>query len=222
MKICLFALHTHARTHLTYSLLLLEYSQYAVESSRVHSLEVVHSKATSDGSCRPQKKLLCVWYGVTNAVANCPNAFNCVRKPQAFLSDRLLTIQHWLWFCTNNSTVIWATRSVIAARADFLTLCCCDGDGRGRRQSPPHEPFQIGVGCVCLLVGGCLHFSFSQTLHVPLWGRDAFVNPLIFDPDAAWKYQVRTLWLSVSLSLYVCNFSSLWLITGIHSDLLIL
>lgn len=113
------------------------------------------------------EKLFCVWYSVTNAVAHCPNAFNCVRKPQAFLSNRLLTIQLWLWFCTNNSTVISATRPVIAAKAGFLTLCCCDGDGRGQRQPPPHEPLQIGVGCVCLLVGGCLHFSSSQTLHVP-------------------------------------------------------
>lgn len=73
---------------------------------------------------------------------------------------------------------------MIAASADFPTLCSCDGDSRGRRQHPPHEPLWFGVGFVCLWVGGCL-FIFFPFYTPSFFPGNGFVDPLIFDPDIA-------------------------------------
>lgn len=122
--------------------------------------------------------------------------------------------------------MILATRPVIAARAEFLTLCSCDGDGRGRRQHPPHEPLQIGVGCVFFWWWVAVYFLFCFfplrlspcSLFFP---GNVFVNPLIFKTEPENTKSTSSLCLFVCLSLCICNFNSWWLITGLHSNLLI-
>lgn len=76
--------------------------------------------------------------------------------------------------------MIWATRPVIAARADFLTLCSCEGDGRGRHQHPPQEPLQISVGCVFVSGWVAVYVFHSDSLPVPFHFQEMPLSALQF------------------------------------------
>ena len=117
------------------------------------SIPLVHSKASSDGCCHCcgqksssvfEAELQTLWFTFAKT-------FNCVGESHAFCTTGPLTMRPWLWLWTNNSPVICATRAMIAARADFLTLCSCDGDDGGRRQHPPRGPLHIGAVYVSIL-----------------------------------------------------------------------
>lgn len=125
-----------------------------------------------------------------------------------FCPTGLLTIELWLWFWTNNSSVIWDTRPVIAASADFPTLCSCDGDSRGRRQHPPHEPLRFRVGFVYGRVAFYLFF-FLFTLSMILLSRKWLCGPFNF-------WSRHSLKILSAQALFTSLFA--WrLITGLHS-----
>lgn len=150
---------------------------------------------------------LCVWCSVTNTVAHCPKAFNCVREPQTFFVQQGLwqyssdcgfgqTIALWFeplgqWLLPQQTFWLCVLMTEMEAWADINILLM------------NHSRLGLVV-FVCGRVAVDVFYSLSLAPCSFFFLWNAFVNPLIFDAERAWKYQVHKLYLPHCLPFFVC------------------